>query len=278
MPQMAGSCQETQCLALVLLLRLACVSLPPLLACWQREPVETVAARNNAVSSIVRGAAQAQHDLQSLLRGRRCLPDAWLRYARTRSTLPAEIQAALVVFKCWSQRPLTTGARSFHVAAQTDMQDRMADCLSQLHETLALAADGLACMFLRWGLGGWLGDQSLLFFTISIFRRLRTAHMSAEDVDAPDFGSGCKQPSPAFDQSAVSAEPLYLGYVADGGPPSPAHLDDSPHTKNYKSLYFNIAKNREPQVDLVSHDDHKGHDESGTDDDLHTSTREEAGC
>ena len=29
MPQMAGSSQETQCLALVLLLRLACVSLPP---------------------------------------------------------------------------------------------------------------------------------------------------------------------------------------------------------------------------------------------------------
>ena len=49
-------------------------------------------------------------------------------------------------------------------------------------------------------MGGWLGDQSLLFFTVSIFRRLRTAYMSAEDVDAPAFGSGCEQPSPAFDQ------------------------------------------------------------------------------
>ena len=120
MPQMAGSSQETQCLALVLLLRLACISLPPLLACWQREPVETVdalhelfsaSARNDAVSSIVRAAAQAQHDFQSLLRGRRCLLDAWLRHTRTRSTLPAEIQAALVVFRCRSQRRLTTGAR-----------------------------------------------------------------------------------------------------------------------------------------------------------------------
>ena len=68
MPQMAGISQETQCL-------LACVSLPPLLACWQQEPVETVDAlhelfsassRNDAVSSIVRAAAQAQHDFQSL--------------------------------------------------------------------------------------------------------------------------------------------------------------------------------------------------------------------
>lgn len=95
---------EVHDLSLLILLRLAQVSLPPVLGTWRSEPLDVLHELQEifAQSSVDHNDMQLKrilrqsHDFDGLARSRACMLDAWHRFVRRNPTLPRCIQAALL--------------------------------------------------------------------------------------------------------------------------------------------------------------------------------------
>ena len=95
---------EVHDLSLLILLRLAQVSLPPVLGSWRSEPLDVLHELQEifAQSSVDHNDMQLKkilrqsHDFDGLAKSRVCMLDAWHRFVRRNPTLPRYIQAALL--------------------------------------------------------------------------------------------------------------------------------------------------------------------------------------
>ena len=145
---------EFQDLSLLLLLRLARISLPPVLAEWRHESIyvvdelheifaqETVDPNEVHFRTILRSS----HDFLALRRSRPCMLDAWKRFCRLNPVLPPDIQAALLH---WTRRrlygllrPLSIRDQSFRLlnasgsAGGWSWESHCNEVLLELHEQL----------------------------------------------------------------------------------------------------------------------------------------------
>lgn len=95
---------EAHDLSLLILLRLAQVSLPPVLGSWRSEPLDVLHELQEIFAQIsvdhndmqLKKILRQGHDFEGLAKSRACMLDAWHRFARRNPTLPRYIQAALL--------------------------------------------------------------------------------------------------------------------------------------------------------------------------------------
>ena len=144
-------------MSLLILLRLAQVSLPPVLESWRSEPPEVLHELQEIFSqtSVYRNDEQLKrilrqgHDFERLAQSRGSMLDAWQRFARGHTTLPIHIQAALLH---WTWRrfhaSLTVSAElrdrtlallnASAAASGWSWESHCSEVLQELHERLGI--------------------------------------------------------------------------------------------------------------------------------------------
>ena len=103
-PQLLFGPMEAHDLSLLILLRLAQVSLPPVLGSWRSEPLDVLHELQEIFAQIsvdhndmqLKKILRQGYDFEGLAKSRACMLDAWHRFARHNPTLPRYIQAALL--------------------------------------------------------------------------------------------------------------------------------------------------------------------------------------
>ena len=244
-------------MSLLILLRLAQVSLPPVLESWRSESPEVLHELQEIFSqnSVRHNDEQLKrilregHDFERLARSRGSMLDAWQRFAR----LPRHIQAALLH---WTWRrfhaSLTVSElrdRSFALlntsaaASGWSWDSHCSEVLHELHmSALALYLPPFFRLF-------FFGRVFLQFPTASnsIVRR---ASMYAADINALSVhGESAVSQAPASPQASIQkAEPdtpvaSYMHILENSGPPSPLQIGrfgDSPATQRYKRWYTGV--------------------------------------
>ena len=103
-PQLLFGPMEAHDLSLLILLRLAQVSLPPVLGSWRSEPLDVLHELQEIFAQIsvdhndmqLKKILRQGYDFEGLAKSRACMLDAWHRFARRNPTLPRYIQAALL--------------------------------------------------------------------------------------------------------------------------------------------------------------------------------------
>ena len=163
-------------------------------------------------------AMKSHHDLRGLRNGLGMLRDSWLRFCRTGKCHSVGLRSAiLVLLRRMGSIPATS--EQFN----RDQADRMLQVVASSTET-------------------------------------------CEDEDDPPF-SIVDQPAPHDVPSPVTPTTpvektrcendstpvsMYLGYFLETGPPSPMCVDDSPHTKRYKSWFSRQLEQEATLVDSAA--------------------------
>ena len=264
-------------MSLLILLRLAQVSLPPVLESWRSESPEVLHELQEIFSqnSVYHNDEQLKrilregHDFQRLARSRGSMLDAWQRFARWHTTLPSQIQAALLH---WTWRrfhaSLTVSElrdRSFALlnrsaaASGWSWESHCSEVLHELHERLGIIFTSFfTCFFCR---------RVFPQFPIASNSIVRRASMYAADINAlAVHGESPVSQAPASPQASIQkAEPdtpvsLYMHILQNSGPPSPlqtGRFGDSPATQRYKRWYWRQSSMPFPdtEVQQVSSDD-----------------------